>query len=160
MPNVSRPPSLARQAWPRAVWIVALVTGCAGDSAIPARKEVPASSRRVLNELANATPVAASLRDVMATGALVGRRVRVRGRCLPHEGDHLPAQPPSLSTEWRLVADGIAVFVVGPLPGHCVARGDVMVTITAMVAEDTLAAIGDLPASPRRFLVVAEEREE
>ena len=158
MPNVSRQPSLARQAWPRAVWIVALVTGCAGDSAIPARKEVPASSRRVLNELANAAPVAVSLRDVMATSALVGRRVRVRGRCLPHE-DQLPAQPPGLSTEWRLVADGIAVFVVGPLPGHCVARGDVMVTITAMVAEDTLAAIGDLPPSPRRFLVVSEGRE-
>lgn len=159
MPNVSRRPSLAQRTWLRAVLTVALVTGCAGDSAIPAgRKKETLPSRRLLNDR-SAAPVAASLRDVMATNALVGLRVRVRGRCLPRESDYSPAEPPRSSGEWQLAADGISIFVVGPLPGHCVARGDVMVTITAVVAEDTLAAIGEFPPSPRRFLVVSEERE-
>lgn len=158
MPNVSRRQSLVQRAWPRAVLTVALATGCAGDLAVPVEKQAAVPTRTLPNDR-GAEPLAASLRDVMATNALVGRRVRVRGRCLPREGDHLPAQPPRSSGEWQLAADGIAVFVVGPLPGHCAVRGDVVVTIIAVVAEDTLAAIGDLPPSPRRFLVVSEDRE-
>ena len=142
----------------RATVLAALLTGCAGDLAVPPDKEGAAPSSSLLNDRTG-TPLAASLRDVMASGALVGRRVRVRGRCLPRDEGDAPAQPTQSSTEWQLAADGIAIFVVGALPGRCAAHGDVTVTITAIVAEDTLPPIGDLPPSPRRFLVIAEERE-
>src|SRR6187455_1635195 len=142
----------------RATVLAALLTGCAGDLAVPPDKEGAAPSSRLLNDRTGT--LSASLRDVMASGALVGRRVRVKGRCLPRDVDDAPAQPTQSSTEWQLAADGIAIFVVGALPGRCAAHGDVTVTITAIVAEDTLPPIGDLPPSPRRFLVVAEERKE
>jgi hypothetical protein len=46
------------------------------------------------------------------------------------------------------------VFVTGTTPLACAGRSGVpMVTVTAFVAEDTLPAIGDLPAVARRFLV-------
>jgi hypothetical protein len=158
MPHDNRVLTPVQHVWVRAAFVVALLTGCAGDLAVPVEKQAAVPTRTLPNDR-GAAPLAASLRDVMATNALVGRRVRVRGRCLPREGDHLPAQPPRSSGEWQLAADGIAIFVVGPLPSYCAVRGDVVVTIIAVVAEDTLAAIGDLPPSPRRFLVVSEDRE-
>ena len=157
MPHANRVQTPVQHVWVRAAIVVALFTGCAGDLAVPVEKQAAVPARTLPND--RAAPVAASLRDVMATNALVGRRVRVRGRCLPREGDHVPAQPPRSSGEWQLAADGIAIFVVGPVPSYCAVRGDVVVTIIAVVAEDTLAAIGDLPPSPRRFLVVSEDRE-
>jgi hypothetical protein len=45
------------------------------------------------------------------------------------------------------------VFVTGTTPTMCAGRSVAVVTVTAFVAEDTLPAIGDLPAVARRFLV-------
>jgi hypothetical protein len=45
------------------------------------------------------------------------------------------------------------VFVTGTTPIGCAQRNEKVVTVTAFVAEDTLPAIGDLPAVARRFLV-------
>jgi hypothetical protein len=45
------------------------------------------------------------------------------------------------------------VFVTGTTPTMCAGRNVAVVTVTAFVAEDTLPAIGDLPAVARRFLV-------
>jgi hypothetical protein len=58
---------------------------------------------------------------------------------------------------WQLAADGVMVYVAGPPPPGCASRHTpVTVMITALVAEDTLPAIGDLPSARRRYLVRVE----
>lgn len=90
--------------------------------------------------------------------ALVGRHVRVRGRCLTTRTFALGSLS-FVRHEWQLEADGVVVLVVGPLPAACSASdGMTSVTITALVAEDTLPALGDLPPSPRRYLVLSTTR--
>lgn len=98
-----------------------------------------------------------SLRDVVASDALVGRRVRVSGRCLtPSRGSVLDLRTPVLLV-WQLEADGVTVFVAGSPPPECASgKGQQQVTITALVAEDTLPAIGDLPPARRRYLLRTE----
>jgi hypothetical protein len=95
-----------------------------------------------------------SLRDIVTSGALVGRRVRVTGRCAAPARAHLLGLPSRVQATWQLEADGVAVFVTGPRPPECSVPNEMAeVTISALVAEDTLPAIGDLPPSPRRYLV-------
>lgn len=100
------------------------------------------------------TDTALTLRAVLHDRASVGRRVRVQGRCIAPAWEYQLGRPPRLVNGWQLEADGVAVFVVGPLPRAC-AEGSshAMITILALVAEDSLPAIGDLPPSPRRYLV-------
>lgn len=150
----------------------ALLTGCTGDGtgARAARQQrlattsgraaaadtVPANSAV---DTARPTPSlsAASIRDIVASRALVGRRVQVTGRCLGPGSEHALGQPPRSRHEWQLESDGVAVFVIGPPPRGCSGSAMRSLTITALVAEDTLPPIGDLPPAPRRFLVFAGE---
>jgi hypothetical protein len=104
---------------------------------------------RLPNDRATMPPASVPLRDVLG-GALVGRRVRVTGRCLRLTGE--PGEAPRGPAEWQLASDGVTVFVVGPVPSACARTGSV--TVIAHVAEDSLAPIGDLPAAPRRYLVI------
>jgi hypothetical protein len=101
---------------------------------------------------------APSLREIVSTRVLVGRRVRLQGRCLTVARLR---GPPDAHGDWQLEADGVTVFVAGPLPKTCSAPGGSdTVTIIARVAEDTLPSIGDLPPAPRRYLVrIVEEKE-
>lgn len=95
-----------------------------------------------------------SLRDIVSTRALVGSRVQVSGRC--HPPAHLTrlGLPPRARNAWQLEGDGVTVFVTGPLPRGCASdRPAAVLTITALVSEDTLPPIGDLPPAPRRYLV-------
>lgn len=96
-----------------------------------------------------------SLHEIVASRRFVGRRVRVTGRCLTTTGGHpLGAFRLDLD-EWQLEADGVAVYVLGPRPAACGTNTSAgLATITAIVAEDTLPPIGDLPAAPRRYLAV------
>jgi hypothetical protein len=115
----------------------------------------------VLNEgvtdgKAPSTPVdtVASLRAIVAGRSLVGHLVTITGRC--HDmGQHgALGQSPRTQPAWLLESDGVMVFVTGTTPQVCAGRRGVpTVTVTAFVAEDTLPAIGDLPAVARRFLV-------
>jgi hypothetical protein len=99
----------------------------------------------------------ASLSEIVASSALVGRRVRLIGRCLTHQSSFEVGQPRGVVMVWQFAADGVMVFVAGPPPPGCASRRTpVTVMITALVAEDTLPAIGDLPAARRRYLVRAE----
>lgn len=96
------------------------------------------------------------LRDVMSSRSIVGRRVRVVGRCALLL--NVPEPPAQGGPAWQLEADGTTVLVVGTRPSGCSARNPTLVTLTVVVAEDTLSAIGDLPRVPRRYLVRVEAR--
>jgi hypothetical protein len=101
--------------------------------------------------------VTVSLSEIVASSALVGRRVRLIGRCLTQQSSVELDRPGGVVIVWQFAADGVTVFVAGPPPPGCASRRTpVTVMITALVAEDTLPAIGDLPAAPRRYLVRAE----
>lgn len=143
-----------------------LLAGCTGGSAgsrEPAVTDDAESAANTASSLPAMAPVAApslatpSIRDVVTSRALVGQRVRVTGRCLRPGSEHSLGEPPRPSHEWQLEAEGVAVFVIGPQPRGCRGTDALPLTITALVAEDTLPAIGELPPAPRRFLVFAGE---
>ena len=153
--------------WAGAALVAVLLTGCTGEGA---PSHAAAGTRAVASEVrgADSPPAVApgavlpsiatpSIRDVVTSRALVGLRVRVTGRCLQPGREHALGQPPRPSHEWQLEAEGVAVFVIGPQPRGCRETDLQPVTITALVAEDTLPAIGELPPAPRRFLVFAGE---
>ena len=108
--------------------------------------------------VAEAPPdVTASLSEVVASSALVGRRVRLIGRCLTQQGSFELKRPGGVGIVWQFAADGVMVFVAGPPPPGCASRHTpVTVMITALVAEDTLPPIDGLPGAPRRYLVRVE----
>ena len=107
--------------------------------------------------LAVPTEHAAPLREVFSSPTIVGRRVRVVGRCMSPSPLSVPEPPARSGQLWRLEADGTTVLVVGARPGACSSLEPRLVTLTAVVAEDTLAAIADLPAVPRRYLVLVDK---
>ena len=130
--------------------LAAVCAGCArGESAPDAahfhdRGDGPA--------LAVAYDSSPSLREILQSRAFVGRRVRLTGRCLdkPQTLDR-----PLRLNQWQLEADGVAAFVIGVVPSQCSSpRDSTVLAVTAVVAEDTLPAIGDLPPAPRRYLVL------
>ena len=103
------------------------------------------------------TDATASLSEIVASSALVGRRVRLIGRCLTQQNPFELGPPRGVVTIWQFAADGVMVFVAGPPPPGCAStHTPVTVMITALVAEDTLPPIGDLPAARRRYLVRIE----
>src|SRR5215470_12771053 len=59
-----------------------------------------------------------SLRDVVATRKLLGRRVRVVGRCSSQL--RVPERPAGRLETWQLEGDGVTVLVVGTPPNGCV----------------------------------------
>jgi len=98
------------------------------------------------------------LREVFSSPTIVGHRVRVVGNCAPTHGLTVP-EPPARSREtWQFEADGLSVLVVGTRPSACSSLEPRPLTLTVFVAEDTLGAIGDLPAAPRRYLVLVGKR--
>lgn len=168
MPNdkPGSPPVWRRRAG--AALVAVLLAGCTGDGVASREPGVIRAPEAALAVAADSTPAVTiggavppvgtpSIRDVVASRALVGHRVRVTGRCLESGSEHALGQPPRSRHEWQLEADGVAVFVIGPRPRGCRTGGGATLTITALVAEDTLPAIGDLPPAPRRFLVFAGE---
>lgn len=100
-----------------------------------------------------ATPLV-SVRDVVNSRALVGRRVQVMGRCLAPASEHPLARLQNALDEWQLEAEGIAIYVIGPSPRTCSTGTEPAIVVTAVVAEDTLPPIGDLPPAPRRYLIL------
>lgn len=102
---------------------------------------------------ATAVDSSLSLRDVVMTDLPVGRMVRLTGRCLTM----VPAfdRPAGAEQLWQLEAGGLTVVVSGAPPRKCLtSKNTATVTITAIVAEDTLPPIADLPPTPRRFLLL------
>lgn len=114
----------------------------------------PPVQRRALHQLVTRTADAplVSVRDIVSSRALVGRRIRVMGRCLSSLTEHPLGRLQRARDEWQLEDDGVAIYVIGPSPLTCAAGIEDSVTMCAFVTEDTLPAIGDLPPAPRRYL--------
>ena len=93
-----------------------------------------------------------SIRDVVTSSALVGHRIRIRGRCLSDASEHPLVTIGYASDEWQLEDDGVAIYVLGPAPLACAAGFEDTVSMCALVTEDTLPPIGDLPPAPRRYV--------
>jgi hypothetical protein len=131
------------------VLAVSLVA-CDGDR--PANlREGPARVRPAQN--AAITDTVLSVRDLFLATLPVGRRVRLTGRCVTT----VPTfdRPAGAEQLWQLEGDGLTVVISGPPPRKCLtSRNATFVTITAIVAEDTLPPIADLPPAPRRYLLL------
>ncbi len=144
----------------RAVYsiVAAVCVACDGSSPpIARRRATDAADHRLAAESTLQFTTyndAATLRELLTTRAHLGRHVRVFGRCV--RGPHALGQPPR-ANQWQLEADGVAMFVIGARPSECAlaARTDTL-TISALVAEDTLPAIGDLPSVPRPYLILLD----
>jgi hypothetical protein len=149
----------------RLLCVSALIIACCscGDERLRSARGDTADRERAsetfgarLAELVASPDRVVPLRDVVSSRSIVGRRVRVVGRCASPLS--VP-EPPARSTEaWQFEADGITVLVVGARPGACSAPKSSLLTLSVVVAEDTLTAIGDLPAAPRRYLVLLETK--
>jgi hypothetical protein len=84
-----------------------------------------------------------------------GKTVTVSGTCLGYRVPPVAVgNPPRTRSDWQLESGGVAIYVTGPLPPGCSAAtgGTSPGTITALVQEDTLRALGPNPAKPRRYL--------
>ena len=96
-----------------------------------------------------------AIRHLLNSDSLVGEWVRVSGRCLGYAAQVAVGPPPLTRSDWQLEDGETAIYVSGSLPNGCSATGGSSnrITIRAMVAQDTLPALGDRPTMPRRYLV-------
>lgn len=128
----------------------------------PPSAEMPREAQGPISVLPRGDTAAgqpATVQEIVVSEELVGKRVRVTGRCLGYSTPVTVGSPPRTRSDWQLEADGFAVYVTGPLPTGCsVTEGSKEVTtILALVVEDTLPARGERPATPRRYLVRLRE---
>jgi hypothetical protein len=107
----------------------------------------------------DAQPVPTSVRALLTSASLVGKRVRVTGRCLGYGTLRAMGGAPRTRSDWQLEADSMAIWVTGPLPVGCSATAGATEssTLTALVAEDTVRGLGG-PGRARRYLVVSRSR--
>lgn len=101
-------------------------------------------------------PEKVSVHDVLTRPALTGKAVEVTGRCLGYSVPTLAkGSPPVTRSDWQLEDQGEAVWVNGPLPDGCTATtpAESASTIAAMVAQDTMVALGGQERALRQYLV-------
>jgi hypothetical protein len=151
----------------RWLFVSALVIACSscGDERLRSARSDSADRERpaetlgaLLARLAVPTDRLVPLREVFSSPSIVGRQVRVAGHCISPSPLSVPEPPARGGDIWRLETDGTTVLVVGARPRACWSLEPRLVTLTVVVAEDTLAAIADLPAVPRRYLVVVDKK--
>jgi hypothetical protein len=98
-----------------------------------------------------ATPPAVTVRQVLTTQALVGETVKVTGRCIAGDAPAVAKGSRPLSARpWQIEDNGVAAWVVGPIPKGC---ADEKVVITAQVAQDSLPRLSPT-RMVRQYLVV------
>ena len=100
-------------------------------------------------------PIAA----IVGSDALVGRAVRIAGRCLGYGGGTAASGgPPRTRSDWQLADATGAVYVVGRRPTDCAreAGGARRVLVVGRVAEDTVRGLG--ASTPRRFVLADSVR--
>ena len=95
------------------------------------------------------------LRAVLEGDAEVGRRVRVEGVCIGYSRVLAVGPQPRTRSDWQLVQDSVAVWVVGPYPPGCsgTVPSEGAGTYVVVIAAETLPALGDAPARPRLYLI-------
>ena len=97
----------------------------------------------------------ATVQAILSSDTLIGRRVRVTGRCVGYGRIVAVGGPPRTRSDWQLEDGGSAIYVTGSLPAGCDALqgSEQRTTIIVTVAEDTLPARGERPATSRRYLI-------
>ena len=96
-----------------------------------------------------------TIRQLLDSDSLVGVQVHVAGRCLGYSAQVAVGSPPLTRSDWQLEDGELAIYVSGPLPSGCsaTAGSSDRITVTAIVAQDTLSPLGNRRAMPRRYLV-------
>lgn len=130
--------------------------GCGGGAQPPRTEQDTMQPRaeRIAVPLADSLPLV-SIRDVVDGRVRIGARVRVRGSCIGYSRVLAAGPQPRTRSDWQVVTDSTAVWVVGPYPAGCepTTAAAEPVTFAVEVAEDTLEALGVRPAQPRRYLL-------
>lgn len=101
-------------------------------------------------------PAKVSVHDVLTMPALVGKAVEVNGRCLGYSVPTVAkGSPPVTRSDWQLEDHGEAVWVNGPMPQGCsaTAPAESASTISALVAQDSMPALGGQTPVLRQYLV-------
>ncbi len=100
-------------------------------------------------------PPLVPLAVIVAGDVEVGGSVRVEGVCIGYSRVQAVGPQPRTRSDWQLVDDSVAVWVVGSYPQGCSgtvpSRSAGIYTMT--VAMDTLPALGGAPARPRVYLI-------
>jgi len=135
-----------------ALWILApaLIMAC---STAAQQQETPREESET--EVTAETESTVTIRIILDSDGLVGRSVTLKGFCRGY-GSLIGTGPPPLTrSDWLFADNGDAIWVSGRLPKGCSATegSDQETTIDAVVRQDTLPAMGDNPARPRRYLV-------
>ena len=117
----------------------------AADSARPVAINVPRQK----------PDTSVTVAEIAGSSALVGKRVRVTGRCMGYSTPLAVGPPPRTRSDWQLADGGMAIYVVGTFPPGCspTTGSSEPVTIIGLVAEDTIPARLERPARARRFMV-------
>jgi hypothetical protein len=92
---------------------------------------------------------------LLASSEWNGKMVQVSGQCLGYRVPPVAiGGPPRTRSDWQLAADGVAIYVTGPLPQGCSAtEGSTgIIGIMATVREDSLPSLGAQPSRARRYL--------
>src|SRR5262245_57938622 len=88
----------------------------------------------------SADTVHATIGEIRSSRELVGRVVRVTGRCLAWPGLRPIGPPPRTRSDWQLTDDTTAIYVSGSVPKACSDQS--LVTIVARVEEYNVAMRG------------------
>ncbi len=97
--------------------------------------------------------------DLLNNPGWVGKRVRTFGTCIGYSRVLAVGPQPRTRSDWQLLADSAAIWVVGPYPEGC--AGAVAATrpstFVAQVAADTLPGLGGQPRRLRQYLIYLPE---
>ena len=163
-----------------AVVCMMVVTGCGREAAVQGTEEptAPAATtaplppsgdtvvagadspgtREIPNPLVNADSLPlVTVADLLGGDEWVGERVRVRGTCIGYSQVLAGGPPPQTRSDWQLLSDGSAIWVVGSYPQGCsgTVPADAPANFVVAVAEDTLPPLGVGSARTRRYLLYA-----
>ncbi len=145
-------------------WIVILIvlgflTGCPSkQQAKSPEGKTPDAPMSIPVSKQTSDPPLVKVSDLLSAPELVGKTVRVTGRCMGYGSEHVLGAQPRTRSDWALEDDSAAVYVTGPYPPGCSGTqpGEGPVLVTGIVAVDTLTSYADGAKSPRYFIVATE----
>lgn len=115
-------------------------------------------TREIPNPVVNADSLPlVTVGDLLGGDQWVGERVRVRGTCIGYSRALAGGPQPQTRSDWQLLSDGSAIWVVGPYPQGCsgTTPADAPANFVFEVAQDTLRPLGPGSARARRYLLYA-----
>ena len=96
-----------------------------------------------------------AIAQLLADEAWEGDRVQVRGTCIGYSRVLAVGPQPRTRSDWQLMADEVAIWVVGPYPQGCSGSSPATepATFVMEVAADTLLALGRQQPRRRQYLL-------